>query len=83
MRDFRIAAAQIASVRGDIERNIGTHAAAIAAAARHEVSVAHDPGRPGRPTLADLSAGARILLLGQVEETHVPQAVGRESCWLR
>lgn len=39
MPDFKVAAAQIASVRGDIEQNIATHAAAIASAARHDVSV--------------------------------------------
>jgi predicted amidohydrolase len=32
MPDFKIAAAQVASVRGDIDRNIATHAAAMAAA---------------------------------------------------
>lgn len=37
MPDFKIAAAQVASVRGDIDANIATHAAAIAAAAKHEV----------------------------------------------
>jgi predicted amidohydrolase len=39
MPDFKIAAAQAASVRGDIDGNIATHAAALAAAAEHEVSV--------------------------------------------
>jgi predicted amidohydrolase len=39
MPDFKIAAAQIASIRGDIERNIAAHAAAIAAAVAHEISV--------------------------------------------
>lgn len=39
LSDFRIAAAQVAAVRGDIEANVATHAAAIAAAARHGVSV--------------------------------------------
>jgi predicted amidohydrolase len=39
MPEFKIAAAQIESIRGDIARNIATHAAAIAAAAAHEVSV--------------------------------------------
>jgi predicted amidohydrolase len=39
MPDFKIAAAQVASVRGDIDGNIATHATAIAAAAQHEVSV--------------------------------------------
>jgi predicted amidohydrolase len=36
---FKIAAAQVASVRGDIVRNIAAHAAAIEAAAKQEVSV--------------------------------------------
>jgi predicted amidohydrolase len=39
MPEFKIAAAQVVSIRGDIGRNIATHAAAIAAAAEHEVSV--------------------------------------------
>ena len=39
MSDFKIAAAQVASVRGDIAGNIATHAAAMAAAAGHGVSV--------------------------------------------
>jgi predicted amidohydrolase len=39
MSDFKIAAAQVASVRGNIAGNLGTHATAIAAAARHSVSV--------------------------------------------
>lgn len=37
--DFKIAAAQVASVRGDVDGNVATHAAAMAAAARHKVSV--------------------------------------------
>jgi predicted amidohydrolase len=37
--DFKVAAAQVASIRGDIEANIAAHAAAIEAAAEHEVSV--------------------------------------------
>ncbi len=39
MSDFKIAAAQVASIRGDIEGNLATHAAAISAAAEHGVSV--------------------------------------------
>jgi predicted amidohydrolase len=39
MPDFKIAAAQVASVRGDIDGNIATHAAAISAAATHKVAV--------------------------------------------
>lgn len=39
MPDFRIAAAQIPSRRGDIDANLATHATAMAAASRHGVSV--------------------------------------------
>ncbi len=39
MSHFKIAAAQVASVRGDIEGNVRTHAAAIAAAAQRRVAV--------------------------------------------
>jgi len=39
MPDFKIATAQIASVRGDIDGNIAAHAAAMAAAAKQGVSV--------------------------------------------
>ena len=39
MSDFKIAAAQVASVRGDIDGNIAIHAGAVAAAARHGISV--------------------------------------------
>jgi predicted amidohydrolase len=39
MRLFKIAAAQVPSVRGDVEKNIATHAAAIMAAAKHDVAV--------------------------------------------
>jgi predicted amidohydrolase len=39
MPPFKIAAAQVPSVRGDLEANIATHAAAIAQAARRQVSV--------------------------------------------
>lgn len=39
MSEFRIAAAQVPSLRGDIDRNIATHLAAMEAAAEQEVSV--------------------------------------------
>jgi predicted amidohydrolase len=39
MPAFKIAAAQVASVRGQIEENITTHAAAVEAAAKREISV--------------------------------------------
>lgn len=37
--DFKIAAAQVASVRGNIDANVATHAAAIQTAGEHHVSV--------------------------------------------
>jgi predicted amidohydrolase len=39
MPDFKIAAAQVASVRGDIDANVASHAAAMRAAARHGLVV--------------------------------------------
>ena len=39
MAEIKIAAAQVASVRGDMARNIATHAAAIEAASKQDVSV--------------------------------------------
>src|SRR4051812_8448219 len=39
MSEFKIAAAQVASIRGDIAGNIRTHAAAIMSAAEHGISV--------------------------------------------
>lgn len=39
MADFKIAAAQVASVRGDIGRNLATHSVAMAAAATRDVSL--------------------------------------------
>ncbi len=39
MPAFKIAAAQVRSVRGDLDGNIATHAAAMTAAAKHGVSV--------------------------------------------
>lgn len=39
MTDFKIAAAQVPSIRGEIATNIGTHAATIAAAVQHGVRV--------------------------------------------
>lgn len=39
MSAFKIAAAQVPSVRGDIDANVTTHALAIAKAARHGISV--------------------------------------------
>ena len=62
MSDFKIAAAQVASVPGDIDRNIATHAAATAAAAQHGVSVlvfpelsliGYEPSLAADPALAE------------------------------
>jgi predicted amidohydrolase len=39
MSEFKIAAAQVASVRGDLAGNIQTHAAAVASAALRRISV--------------------------------------------
>jgi predicted amidohydrolase len=39
MSNFKIAAAQVASIRGELARNVRTHAAAIAAAAEQDVAV--------------------------------------------
>lgn len=39
MSDFKIAAGQVASVRGNIARKIATHAAAIETAVKHGASV--------------------------------------------
>jgi predicted amidohydrolase len=39
MRDFKIAAAQIPSLRGDVAVNVAAHVAAATAAAAHEVSI--------------------------------------------
>jgi predicted amidohydrolase len=39
MKAFKIAAAQVASIGGELARNLRTHAAVISAAAEHEVSV--------------------------------------------
>jgi predicted amidohydrolase len=38
-KDFKMAAAQVPSVRGDMQQNLATHLAAVTAAARHEIDV--------------------------------------------
>jgi predicted amidohydrolase len=60
MPDFKIAAAQVASVRGDIEGNIATHAAAMAAAAEQEVSVLVFPELSLTGYEPDLAAGLAV-----------------------
>lgn len=77
MPDFTIAAAQVASVRGEIEANIATHAAAIRLAAQHGVSVLVFPelSLTGyEPDLAsDLAIGdtdARLAPLRALAQQH-------------
>jgi predicted amidohydrolase len=60
MHDFKIAAGQIASVRGDLDRNIATHAMAMAAAAAHGVSVLVFPELSLTGYEPDLAAGLAI-----------------------
>jgi predicted amidohydrolase len=57
MADFRIAAAQVASLRGDIDRNVAAHAAAMEAAARRGVSVLVFPELSLTGYEPDLAAG--------------------------
>ena len=66
MPDFRIAAAQVPSVRGDIDANIATHAATMSAAAKHAVSVLVFP---------ELSLGRFVTKPNQLpdwDSNHVP-----------
>jgi predicted amidohydrolase len=60
MSDFKIAAAQVASVRGDIAGNIRTHAAAIMSAAGRGVSVLVFPELSLTGYEPDLAAGLAI-----------------------
>ena len=82
MSNFKIAAAQIASVRGDIDRNIATHAAAIRAAAKHEVSVLVFPElsltgyEPGLATeLAMTATDSRLTPLHALARQHQIEVV--------
>jgi predicted amidohydrolase len=61
MRDFKIAAAQVASIRGNIDVNIATHAAAIHSAAEHDVSVLIFPELSLTGYEPDLAAALAIV----------------------
>lgn len=77
MTDFRIAAAQVASIRGDIARNITTHVTAIEAAATCGVSVlvfpelsltGYEPSLA--PELAMTMADPRLTPLAELAQRH-------------
>lgn len=77
MPDFKIAAAQVASIRGDVERNIATHATAIEAAAEHDVSVLVFPELSLTGYEPDLAADlampatdSRLIPLFKLARTH-------------
>jgi predicted amidohydrolase len=80
--DFKIAAAQVASVRGNIDENIATHAAALAAAARNDVSVlvfpelsltGYEPDLAAELALA--ATDGRLLPLRALARRHNIEAV--------
>jgi predicted amidohydrolase len=82
MPDFKIAAAQVASVRGDIRGNIATHAAAMTAAAKRNVSVLVFPELSLTGYEPDLAAAlaitaddARLAPLLALARQHQIQAV--------
>lgn len=77
MSEFKIAAAQVASLRGDIAANLRTHAAAISAAAEHGVSVlvfpelsliGYEPDLAA--TLAITAADKRLAPLATLARQH-------------
>jgi predicted amidohydrolase len=84
MLNFKIAAAQVPSVRGDIDGNITTHAAAIAAAAQHHVSVLVFPELSLTGYEPDLAAelaleptdGQLVPLLALARQHHIEVVVG-------
>ena len=84
MPAFKIAAAQVASVRGDIERNVATHASALAAAARQGVSVLVFPELSLTGYERDLAAALAIApddsrlapLAGLAQEHWITAIVG-------
>lgn len=81
---FKIAAAQVASIRGDIDANIAAHAAAIEAAAEHEVSVLVFPELSLTGYEPDLAAELAMLptdrrlerLLALARQHHMKVVVG-------
>jgi predicted amidohydrolase len=90
MREFKVAAAQVASIRGELARNVETHAAAVTAAAARGVSVLVFPELSligYEPELAATHAlpasDARLAPLGELARQHrmhvvagAPLAVG-------
>jgi len=84
MHNFKIAAGQIASVRGDMDRNIATHAMAMAAAAVHHVSVLVFPELSLTGYEPDLAADLAISaaderlapLLGLARQHQIAAVVG-------
>lgn len=77
MFEFRVAAAQVSSIRGDLARNIATHQDAIAAAAEHGVSVLVFPELSlmgYEPDLADVCAmsptDSRLAPLASLASLH-------------
>ena len=64
MSHFRIAAAQVASVCGDVVQNIAIHAAAIEAAAKQDVSVLIFPELSLTGYEPDLAAALAITAMG-------------------
>lgn len=77
MSEFKIAAAQVASARGEIAQNVATHAAAVAAAAARGVSVlvfpelsliGYEPDLAASHALA--ATDARLDPLGELARRH-------------
>jgi predicted amidohydrolase len=84
MQNFKIAAGQIASVRGDIDRNVAAHAMAMAAAAAHDVSVVVFPELSLTGYEPDLAADLAISatderlapLLALARQHHITAVIG-------
>ncbi|WP_439626241.1 carbon-nitrogen hydrolase family protein [Gemmata sp.] len=83
MSQFKVAAAQVASVRGDLARNVGTHVAAVAAAAARGVSVlvfpelsllGYEPDLAASHALS--AADARLDPLGEAARHHRMHVAG-------
>jgi hypothetical protein len=75
--EFRVAAAQVASLRGELAQNVRTHAAAITAAAKHGVSVlvfpelslvGYEPELAATHAIA--ASDARLAPLGELAQQH-------------
>lgn len=77
MSEFKVAAAQVASIHGDLSRNLRTHAAAITSAAERGVSVlvfpelsltGYEPELAATHALAP--SDARLTPLGELAQRH-------------